>query len=722
MKDSDKSRQELAAELDELREQVAALKGEYRLGERARLQSEIMLESIVKSVPDVIYRVDGQGKIVFISDAIRGYGYSPEALVGTNIFDLVHPDDRERATYRINEKRTGERRTKALELRLVTKSETAVPFEFKSSSSEVDPTLVVNAEGVYASEAPEPDTFLFTQGVARDVTERKWAEQMLAEARNQLEKRVEERTADLRSSNQRLQSEIAERRQAEEALRESEERYRSLVEELPVGIAHFSPEGRAVYFNPHARDLLGYSSEELPSLRVEELFLTPADQDELLRHLDEKGEHAYECRMRRKDGRVIWARGATRAVKDSDGEVLWYQGSLEDVTARRRMQEEKQRLEEQLRQAQKMEAVGELTAGIAHNFNNMLQGVITTLDLVMRDVPAPLLPFLAEAHAAARQSGEMIQQLMVYSHQGTQPEHKPVEIPPLVGETVAMCRKTFDRKIDLAVETPAELPEVPGDRGQLEQVLLNLYLNARDALQDVAGRIPAIKTQIESVELGEGQVGFPGVAPGAYVRIRVTDNGAGMDGDTRQRVFEPFFTTKEQGKGTGLGLSTVFGIVRQHRGWIECDSSEGQGSTFAVYLPALASPQGRAVQSGKEPVPGGTETLLVIEDEEMVRRSVAALLERWGYVVLTAADGREGLEVFQHQREEISLVLLDLSMPRMSGQEVLAELRTVAPELKVMVMTGYSASDELLTGAADIVEKPIAATILARKVRDVLDA
>lgn len=228
-------------------------------------------------------------------------------------------------------------------------------------------------------------------------------------------------------------------------------------------------------------------------------------------------------------------------------------------------------------------------------------------------------------------------------------------------------------------------------------------------------------TEVDVVERAEDEIPSSDNTPGPHIRIRVIDNGTGMDQETQKRIFEPFFTTKEVGKGTGLGLSTVFGTVRQHRGWIECESEAGAGSTFLINLPIATREEGEEEQVEVESIPRGTETILIIEDEKMVRRSTMLLLERCGYTVLWGADGLEGLEVFQRRRDEIALVLLDLSMPRMSGQEVLEQLQRIESGVKVIIFTGYAARKDQFKGAVDLIQKPFAIETLTRKIRAALD-
>ncbi|MCC7261443.1 MAG: GAF domain-containing protein [Candidatus Latescibacteria bacterium] len=374
------------------------------------------------------------------------------------------------------------------------------------------------------------------------------------------------------------------------------------------------------------------------------------------------------------------------------------------------------RTEERLRQAQKLEAVGQLTAGVAHNFNNLLQAVVANLTMAMMKGPEVVQPWLQEAEKAAMRGADLVRQLMLYTREKTGVfTFQPVAMSRVVEDALSLCRKTFDRRLELQAELDAELPLVSGDASQLQQVLLNLYMNARDALAEVEGRQPVIRTTARRVEQ---------VAPGkqekqAYVQVQVCDNGTGMDPQTREHIFEPFFTTKEVGKGTGLGLATVYGILERHQGWIECESEVGVGTTLSVYLPLASAAATETKTEAPGQVRGGVETLLLIDDEVPVRQSVARLFTDLGYRVLEAEDGQRGLELAGLHRAD--LVLLDWSMPGLSGREVLRRLQTLDPQLKVMIFSGYAPDHRECEGVVAVVEKPFSIRHLASTVRWVLD-
>ena len=1039
-------------EQDDIRRHVERLEAELASGATFEpLKSS--LEAIVDALPDIIYRVDGEGLIVFISEAIRKYGYDPERLVDTSLFDIIHPDDRERARHRVNERRTGERSTRSLELRLITAADDAVEVEVHESDTAA-PVVRVEAQGIYATDSPTAEHFLYTQGVARDVSERRRLEASLEEASTQVARSMGQHAVQIRAAYGQLQRQFEERdrraaesrvlqrvrdeiwrmqspdelvrvlqtvhdglldleldfhalavnliepegqprrtgiyvrggaesgwyssvepehrrriesfvaageiryrpdlhvedalgererieaawgtpvhavvdlpfdsgtvalnsrrpnafdsqeielleqmasvlaegfrrardlealqanaralealaaqRQADleresalgrirdrvlamrhlgdlpeaehwiaelgnlgvpiggislqlpgpspdtfvsyflrggstkatslsrcpwvgevwesgepvlvprerlvelglaawkidcilempvpgggslavnradggsfdesmiettaafasvvaqgvqrlrdfQRLAESEQNYRSLVEKLPIGVMHTATSGRVLYQNPYVSAMLGYTTEELNRISLGDLYVDPEDKRRLMDALRDEGSASLECQLLRKGGGMVWVRGTARAVTDPVTGTRQYQGFLEDATERRVMEGEYARLEEQLRQSQKMEAVGQLTAGIAHNFNNMLQGISGNLQLALLDADEQLAELLEDADQVTHRAADMIRQLMVFARQGIQPSIRPISLGPVIADTIEICRRSFDRKIEILVDGAPDLT-VLGDAGLLQQALLSLLINARDALETAAHptiRISAHGADVQPVVDGRAR------AVAGFAEVRVSDNGEGMNAATRQRIFDPFFTTKTVDKGTGLGLATVYGIISQHQGWVTCDSEPGKGATFSVFLPvdetATAAPEAVPETDGAEAALKGT--LLVIDDEDVVRETTRRLLERLGYRVLLAADGAHGLLLFREQIEAVQLVLLDLSMPEMSGREVLAQLRHLRPDIRVLIFTGYSSEVGDVEGADGIVEKPFTVRELTGKIQALL--
>jgi len=504
-------------------------------------------------------------------------------------------------------------------------------------------------------------------------------------------------------------------------LARSETRYRTLVETPDLAVILMGLDGRYLYVSPQIEKWTGYTPEEFyADKEIGRRLLHPDDfatMDGMIRRAaQEKSATQGEFRWRGRDQEEYrWASEFVFPVRGPGEEIEALQAVIQDITARKQ-------LEEQLLQSQKMEAVGELTAGIAHNFNNLLQGIMGNIQLALMDAPLSLEPLLRDAESTGQRAADMVRQLMVFARRQDADRHWTVELPTIVQDTVAICRKTFDRKIETTAELSVHLPLIQGDARQLQQALLHLCLNARDALEAGGQSFCRIQIAAETIHLKpEDLSARPQARPGPYVWLRVRDNGTGMDAETQQRAFEPFFTTKDVGKGTGLGLATVYAIVQEHGGWIDCESAPGAGTTFSIYLPAAEEETVDAAVPAADQMQGGEETVLLIDDEEIVQKTTARLLERHGYTVLVGADGEEGLEIFRREQERISLVLLDLSMPRMSGEEVLAKLRALAPEIPVILFTGYAVNGAFWKGIQGIIQKPVQWHELLRIVGQALD-
>ena len=389
-----------------------------------------------------------------------------------------------------------------------------------------------------------------------------------------------------------------------------------------------------------------------------------------------------------------------------------------------RLYRELQNSEKQLRQAQKMEAIGQLSAGIAHNFNNMLMGIMGNLHLAQLDASPQQKRCLSDANTSTQKAAEMVRQLLAYSRRERPHAYRPVDLAPVLQETVGICRQTIDRNIAIDVVIEHNVPPISGDANELDQMVMNLCLNARDALGEQAPLRPTLHVELASVSLTANDLPSSLARPGQFARIQISDNGVGMDETTRSRIFDPFFTTKTVDKGTGLGLSTVYGIVKQHDGWIDCQSSPGQGATFSAYLPALSGTFGQVENSDEIPpdLATGTETVLVIDDEEIVRRAALSILQRLGYQTLAAATGLQGLSIYRQRQRDIDLVLLDLNLPDRTGREIYAELRKISATVPIALFTGYTNGQALPAGEpALVIEKPITLEKLSQSVRQALE-
>ncbi|RMG50550.1 MAG: PAS domain S-box protein [Acidobacteria bacterium] len=501
-------------------------------------------------------------------------------------------------------------------------------------------------------------------------------------------------------------------------MKESERKYRSIFENLVVGLYQSSPEGRILTANPALVQLLGYDSlDELLAVNISrDLYVNPEDREKNLAILHRTGRlEGVEVRLRRKDGREITVLEHARAVTDARGQVMYYEGTLMDVT-------EKKMLQQQLLQAQKMESIGTLAGGVAHEFNNLLTGILGYASLLL-DHTEPSDPHHAHLLAierSARRGAELTEKLLTFSRQ-TVRESKPIDLNALVDETVALLRGSFDASIDIEVRKDDALWPVEADTGQMQHVLMNLCINARDAMPQ-GGRltIETANVNLSDVDCRE----WADARPGDYVVLRVSDTGVGIPPEHLPRIFDPFFTTKEVHQGTGLGLSTAYGIVKSHHGFIRVESQLGRGTRFSVYLPAVitAAPSSTESMSVTERQTGGT--ILVVDDEEVIRDLAKNILRREGYTVLTAESGVEAIHIYEQRGSDIALVILDLTMPKMDGRVCYYKLRELDPQVRVILSSGYGADEiveDLLTqGVRKFVQKPYRVGDLIRAVRDVL--
>ena len=510
-----------------------------------------------------------------------------------------------------------------------------------------------------------------------------------------------------------------ERRRAEAALREAEAGYSTLVEQAPVGIYRSNPAGRFLSANRALACILGYDSPaELLGLDMtRDVYADPAERQRLLDR-DSYTEREYdevEATWKRKDGRRLTVQLSVRAVRDGSGDVEYYETFVRDVT-------EQRRLEGQLLQAQKMEAVGRLAGGVAHDFNNLLTVILSYSDLLLEDLP-PEIPDradVAEIRKAAVAASSLTRQLLAFSRQQVL-EPRVLDVNTVVASTEKLLTRLLGEDVSLTTTLAAALGAVKVDPGQLEQIIMNLAVNARDAMPR-GGRL-SIETA--NVEMDESYVhGHPLARPGHYVMLTVSDTGTGMDAATQARIFEPFFTTKEAGKGTGLGLATVYGIVRQSSGFIWVYSEPGHGTSFKIYLPRVDEPVSPAGAPAPQVV-GGSETVLVVEDVAAVRAVTRQMLERQGYCVLEAANGATALSLARQHQSAIHLLVTDVVMPEVSGRELADQLVQLRPDMRVLFMSGYTddavVRHGILQEGIAYLQKPFTPDTLARKVRAVLD-
>ncbi len=517
-----------------------------------------------------------------------------------------------------------------------------------------------------------------------------------------------------------IMRDITPRKLSEELLRKTEEKYRRLFEESRDVVFISSTEGRILDINPAGVELFGYESkEELMKIDIAEtLYCNPQDRQEVLRAHETRGfVKDYEIASRRKDGRKVVVLETSNAVRDESGRIVAYRGILRDIT-------EQKMLESQLLQAQKMEAIGQLAGGIAHDFNNILTAILGYSELLLSDCP-PSFPHrrdIEEIAKSATRAAALTRQLLAFSRrQVMQP--RVLDLNSLVADMNKMLGRLITESIELCTVLDPGLIRIKADPAQIEQVILNLVVNARDAMPE-GGKLTI---QTANVDLTEALPAQPlNVPPGQYVKVSVSDTGHGIAPEVQARIFEPFFSTKEIGKGTGLGLSTVYGIVKQSGGFITVQSAIGSGTAFCIYLPRSAAPV-TAAELPEEPTISfnGSETILLVEDEDSVRSLTRDILVRSGYKVLEATNGEEAVAVTRSSKDPIQMMITDVVMPGMGGKELAQQIRAIRPETRVLYVSGYaqvvSGKDSAFQAGKTLLAKPFTPMDLVRMVRRILD-
>jgi PAS domain S-box-containing protein len=410
-------------------------------------------------------------------------------------------------------------------------------------------------------------------------------------------------------------------------------------------------------------------------------------------------------------------------VRDASGRILRSVGIVQDITERVQTETEREKLEDQLRQSQKMEAVGQLAGGVAHDFNNMLQAILGYGEIALRKVgqDGPIRPLIEDILKAGDRAKNLVRQLLAFSRRQVL-DMRNVDLNDVIGETMKMIRRVIGEHVALDFKSGHNLGIVRADRGQIAQILMNLCVNSRDAMPDGGN----IVIETEGVRIDEAFCeSHLWAEPGHYALLSVTDTGCGMNAETIANIFEPFYTTKGVGEGTGLGLSTVYGLVKQHEGMIHVYSEVGKGTRIKIYLPLVGGSAAADDEEAEGPAPGGTETILLAEDEEVVRDLCKTLLEYGGYTVIVAEDGAEAVRLFDEHADEIDMALLDVMMPKLGGGAVYEHIHQARPDIPVLFASGYSMSaihtNFVLDQGLALIQKPYQCDELLRKVREVLD-
>jgi len=527
-----------------------------------------------------------------------------------------------------------------------------------------------------------------------------------------------------------LLTDITERKRMIDELRENEARFRGYFDLGLIGMAITSPKKGWVECNDCLCNMLGFSQEELLQKTWQELTHpedVEADTDQF--NLVIRGEiDAYRMPKRfvRKNGDVIFTELSVRAVRRSNGQVEHFVAMIQDITERKEAEAAKAHLEAQLQHAQKMEAIGSLAGGIAHDLNNILFPITGLSEMLIDDIPPDslMLESIEQIHRSAKRGSDLVKQVLAFSRQSN-PLKLPIRIQPIMKEAMNLSRATIPRKINITSQIDTNCGMVSADPTQIHQIMMNLITNAFHAVEEAGGDI---RIELKEADMSDIDpkilLPFPALPSGMYARITVSDTGIGIDQALISKIFEPYFTTKEQGRGTGLGLSVVHGIVKEYGGDIRVYSETGKGTVFHVYLPLLEDTQDSDTTTVKK-YPGGCEKILLVDDEEPIIHLEQMILEKLGYQVTTCTSSPEALDIFKNDPHRFDLVMSDRGMPRMTGDQLAGELLSIRPEIPIILCTGFSTENDeqnaRAMGIKGFLLKPVATGDLAAMIRKVLD-
>ncbi|MFC1555254.1 PAS domain S-box protein, partial [candidate division KSB1 bacterium] len=634
--------------------------------EKALKKSEENLRTIVDNINEIIFQLSPEGEIMYVSSKVREhFKYDPEDLIGKSFEYTTPASDIPKALEAIKEIVSG-RWIKNLEISQLTKDKRTIPVEIDA--------LPIKEKGKIVA----------IQGCIREISERKLAEKYLFE---------------------------------------SEQRFRELAELLPEVVYEIDKNGMATFVNKKIFEISGYSRDDFEQGFKAVNFLAPEErkraEENINKLLNGKTVENDEYIALRKDGTTFPILIRSNPIY-SENEITGLRGIILDMTYRKQAEEEKKRLEEQLFHAQKMESIGRLAGGIAHDFSNILGVIMGYADLLrlrFNDPDTKEGKAVNNIFRNAKRSKALISQLLTFARPSKfSPE--PVYINKLIKDTIQVSEKMFEKKVVIRYNLSKDVKIVFGDRNQLDQVLTNIFINAKDAMPN--GGILEIRSE-NFVISDKNKKHFHSLECGKYAKICISDDGIGMTKKIKNQIFEPFFTTKYYGKGTGLGLATVYGIIKNHDGFIEVESEKNEGSTFIIYLP-ISSKKIKLKSDAKDLIMGDAR-ILVVDDEDDMRELMMEQLRLLGYSVVGAKDGLEAIKIYK--KEKIDGVVLDLLMPKLSGEDTFVELRKLNPDVKVMIVSGVTqkakSSEVLRKNIKEFLQKPFEQHELSRALNNVLD-
>lgn len=704
---------------------------EEKLGELAA--SEERFRSLVATIPDIIYRIDTDGRFTYINDAIEKLGYQPNTLHGrhftTIISEKYHPHIcRDRVLARtgqtpplptpvrlFDERRTGKRKTTGLEIELIAKKSAdgnAVLLRGIGSDAFM---AEVNSAGVYSNGSSRKKTFVGTVGVIRDITARKHLEDSLRKTKGDLEVKVADRTQELTRKNSALLAEIEKRIEAEKITTEAKQEWQEIFEAIGHATMILDRNHLIIAANRAALKQLGKESEAVIGNRCYELFHNlprPVDNcptTDLTEKIDGSG---CQAEISIKDHSYLIN---CTPVYNPEGDLKHVIHIATDITKTKQ-------LEKELVQAQKMESLGTLAGGIAHDFNNILTIILGFVSLCLESdrLDDALREDLAVIRTAGHRAKDLINQILTFARK-TEERPQDIKVGMIAKEIIKLLRSTIPSSISIVGDVRSE-SFVKTHPTHLHQILMNLSTNACQAMENEYG---SLKLEVYDSQFNEEDLDRPSaLPPGSYVVIEVSDTGKGIARDHLDSIFEPYFTTKPPGEGTGLGLAVVHGIVENCGGKILVSSEEGQGTTFTVYLPA-SQPQREAEDRDNEDLQGGTEHIYVVDDELGIVKMTCRLLESLGYTTTSSTSSRLALEEIYRLQDKIDLVISDVTMPEMTGDILARKIQEKCPDMPVILCTGYSSRiDEenvCAIGAKTLLQKPLEKAALAKALRDILD-
>jgi PAS domain S-box-containing protein len=660
---------------------------ELKKAEEALRESEEKYRRIVETAQEGIWMINAEAKTIYVNHRLAEmFGYTVNEMLGHSAFDFIDDSNHEEAKRRIERRKRG--------------MKDQYDFKFKRKDGSV----------LWASVSANP---------------------MLDDDGEFI-------------GNFSMISDISDRRRAEEALQESEERYRTLVENIPIAVYRTTPgpKGKILVGNPAYYRMFAFDSEEeFKQFNVADLYVNPKDREAFSENLLANGTvDGVELALKKKDGTPFWGSVTARVLYDESGKAPYFDCTVMDITARKQAEEEKEKLQAQLAQAQKIEAIGTIAGGIAHNFNNLLTSILgnASLMLLETDSDHPNYEMLKIIEKQVLSGSKLTYQLLGYARKGGY-EIQPLSLNQLIKETsdtFAMAKK----EIRVHRELAKELFGINADQDQIEQVLLNLYVNAADAMPR-GGELFLKTMNVTDKDMRSKPYD---AKPGDYVLLTVRDTGTGMDKKTQEKIFDPFFTTKGMGRGTGLGLASVYGIVKAHGGYIDVESKKGHGTTFTIYLPASSEKEVIEEKVLPKKILKGKESILLVDDEDIIIDVGEEMLKALGYKVLLAKSGKEAIEIVSKAHRAKSkeqegkerhapsamppapdMVLLDMIMPDMGGGETYDRMKEINPDIKVLLSSGYSidgqATEIIKRGCDGFIQKPFDMQGLSQRIRKILD-